>query len=208
MPSALSSRARPETGTLPGAEADRPTRLIHLALVIFGIAALISGEFAGDYKRSIHPGFSIHSWCGIGMGAAVGLRILWGIVGPNTMRFSDWFPVTRARLALVWQDIVALAGWRLPARPLHQGLAGLVQAIGLCAFAWMALTGAILFGWLEPGVRASGWLRIVKELHGGGQVIAFAYLALHAGAVVLHALAGHDLWRHMFFLRRGSEGRR
>ena len=84
----------------------------------------------------------------------------------------------------------------------HAGLAGLVQAIGLGAFLWMAVTGAVLFAYLDPGVRTRGWLRAVKELHEGGQVVVLTYLALHVGAVLAHAIAGRPLWRRMFSLRR------
>lgn len=155
---------------------DAGTRLIHLALVLFGIAALVSGQFAGDYRREIHTGFDVHRCIGLGMALALGARLLWGFAGPREARFSAW-------------------------RERHTGIAGFVQAIGLAAFAWMAITGAILFTWLEPGMRAGGWLRAVKELHEGGQAVVLAYLAVHAGAVLVHALAGDPLWRRMFSLR-------
>jgi cytochrome b len=181
-------------------EIDFATRLIHLALVVCGIAALISGQFAGDYRRPEHTGFSIHQWCGIIMAAAVALRWLWGFAGPSAQRFSTWFPLTRARLAAAWLDIITLARFTLPVRPQHQGLAGLVQAAGLCAFAWMAVTGTLMFIWLEPGARAVGGMRLIKQLHEGGQAVLWVYLALHVGAVILHALGGHHLWRRMFFV--------
>ena len=181
-------------------EIDFATRLIHLALVVCGIAALVSGQFAGDYRKPEHTGFSIHEWCGIAMAVAVGLRWLWGVAGPRVQRFSTWFPLTRTRLAAAWQDINALTRFKLPVRPQHQGLAGLVQAAGLCAFAWMAVTGTLLFVWLEPGARAVGGVRLIKSLHEAGQVVLLTYLALHVGAVILHALTGHDLWRRMFFV--------
>jgi cytochrome b len=196
-----------EPGTPAVDEIDLATRLIHLALVVGGIAALVSGQFAGDYRKPEHTGFSIHQWCGIVMAVAVGVRWLWGFAGPRAQRFSSWFPVTRGRLAAAWQDIIALARFTLPARPQHQGLAGPVQAAGLCAFAWMAVTGALLFVWLEPGARAAGGVRLVKELHEGAQVVLWTYLALHVGAVILHALTGHDLWRRMFFLGGPRGGR-
>lgn len=176
---------------------DAATRLIHLALLLFGIAALVSGQFAGDYRRELHTGFDIHRWLGLGMALAVAVRLAWGFLGPTEVRFASWLPVTRARLAVVGQDIAALARLRLPVHVGHEGLSGLVQAIGLAAFAWMAVTGAILFAWLEPGTRAAGWARAIKELHEGGQVVALAYIAVHAGAVLVHSLADDPVWRRM-----------
>jgi len=178
---------------------DAPTRTIHLALAILGIAAVVSGQFAGDYRNAAHPGFAVHRWIGIGMGAALLARLLWGIAGPRDLRFSQWLPVNKARLSVAFQDIALLGRLQLPERETHEGLAGLVQTVGLLAFLWMAATGTILFAYLEPGARATGWLRAVKELHEGGQVVVLAYLALHLGAVVLHSLAGKPIWRRMAF---------
>ncbi len=189
------------------AEINLTTRSIHLALVAFGMLALISGQFAGDYKSAEHAGFDIHRWCGLGMALVVALRVLWGFAGPRKNRFSTWFPLTRARLLPAWQDIVALTRLVLPSRPLHQGLAGLVQMLGLFAFVWMAVSGATLFVWLVPGGAATGAISFTKELHEGGQVIVWAYLAPHVGAVVAHALAGHALWRPMFFFKQAKEKR-
>jgi cytochrome b len=176
---------------------DAGTRLIHLALVLFGVAALISGQFADDYRRANHTGFDIHRWIGLGMALAIALRLLWGLFGPMEVRFASWLPVTRERLRAVGEDIAALLRFRLPVRAGHDGLAGLVQAIGLLGFAWMAITGALLFAWLQPGSRAAGIVSVVKELHEGGQAVVLAYIAIHAGAVLVHALAGDPIWKRM-----------
>jgi Ni/Fe-hydrogenase 1 B-type cytochrome subunit len=177
---------------------DATTRLIHLFLAALGIAALVSGQFAGDYRRPVHTGFDIHSWAGIAMVVALGFRFVWGLAGPSEARFSSWLPFTRARLMAVREDLAALASLRIPERADHGGLAGLVQAIGLLAFAWMAVTGAILFAYLETGARATGWLSAVKELHEGAQPVVLAYVALHVGAVIAHSFAGSPVWRRMF----------
>jgi len=156
---------------------DPGSRLIHLLLALLGIAAVVSGQFAGDYFKRPHLGFDLHRWIGLAAGGALLLRLAWGVAGPVAMRFSRWFET-------------------------HERLAGAVQAIGLAAFAWMAATGALLFAFLDPGVRSAGWLRAVKELHEGGQAVVLAYLALHVGAVLAHAVTGRPVWRRMFSLRR------
>jgi cytochrome b561 len=180
---------------------DPVTRGIHLLLVLFGLAAIASGDFAGDYRRAVHPGFDFHSIAGLGMAAALGMRLVWGLVGPRSIRFSTWLPVTASRLAPALEDLRGLLSLKLPSRENHEGLAGVVQALGLLAFAWMAISGAVLFAYLEPGARASGWLRAVKELHEAGQGAVIAYLVVHAGAVLVHALLGTPGWQRMFSLR-------
>ena len=180
---------------------DPASRLIHLLLAVLGVAAVISGQFAGDYRRASHPGLDLHQWIGLAMAGALLARLAWGLAGPAAMRFSRWLPLTRERLAFVRRDLHALARLRLPEHDEgHAGLAGLVQAVGLLAFAWMAASGVVLLAYLEPGARASGWIRAVKELHEGGQAVVLAYLALHVGAVLVHGLAGQPVWRRMFSL--------
>jgi len=176
---------------------DAATRLIHLLLASLGICALVSGQFADDYRRALHPGFEVHRWIGIALAAALAARLVWGFVGPRAMRFSQWLPISSSRLRACGEDLVWLARLRLPVREGHEGLAGLVQAVGLAAFAWMAATGTLLWIYLEPGTRAAGWVRAVKELHEGGQAIAIGYVVVHAGAVLVHSLAGHAVWRRM-----------
>ncbi|HEX2651949.1 MAG TPA: cytochrome b/b6 domain-containing protein [Burkholderiales bacterium] len=180
-----------------GGQYDGVSRSIHLALALFGLAALLTGDLAGDYKRAEHSGFTIHSWIGLGMAVALGLRLAWGIVGPRDARFSRWLPVTAARLRLAVRDVAELARLRLPVPGRHEGLAAIVQAIGLVAFAWSAATGAVLYVYLEPGTRAAGWLRMVQELHEGAEPVLIAYVVLHVGAVLAHAIAGHAVWRRM-----------
>jgi cytochrome b len=188
---------------------DAATRLIHLLLAALGVAAVVSGQFADDYRRLSHPGFDVHKWIGAGMGAAVLARLAWGFAGPAAVRFSSWLPVTAGRLARAGRDLRELLRLKLPVHEEgHEGLAGVVQAIGLLAFAWMAASGALLFAFLEPGARATGWLRLVKELHEGGQVVVLAYLALHVGAVLANALAGRPLWRRMFSVQPANRSER
>jgi len=190
------------------AEFDIVTRWLHLAIVALGIAAWLTGDLADDYEKGFSLGFAIHRWIGIGTAVAVALRLVWGIVGPRSARFSQWLPVTRARLRLVVDDLKMLLRFRIPERAPHQGVAGVVQSLGLLIFAWMATTGSVLFYALEPGVRPGRWLHLVEELHGAGEALIPAFLAVHVGATLVHVLAGDSRWRIMFFIRPGAEPQR
>lgn len=175
-------------------------RVLHFALVVFCLAAWASAQFADDYKKTAHLGFSVHQWIGIAFAAAISLRVLYGLLGPRATRFASWFPFTVSNLRLSAQDILGLARLHVPQRDPHQGVAGLVQGIGMLAFVAIAATGVVMALYLAPGSRATGWLHDVKELHELAQQIIPVYLVLHVGGVVVHALAGQDLWRSMFFL--------
>jgi cytochrome b len=181
---------------------DTVTRLLHLGLAVFGIAAWLTGDWADSYQQAEHLGFDVHRWTGIGLSVCLALRLVYGVIGPREIRFSRWLPYTSERLRLAWADILDLLHGQLPQRPRHQGLSGLVQAYGLAVFAWMAISGSLLFFLLEPGREAGASLEWLMELHEVGETLIPIYLAIHVAAVMIHALLGHDVWRRMFFLKK------
>jgi cytochrome b len=193
------TETQPLTGT---SDLDDLTRFIHLGLTVFGVLALITSLWAGDYKRLHHLGFSIHKWLGLTLSFLMAWRIWHGFYGPREAQFSQWVPYTPERLKLAGEDCLTLLGLRLPERPSHQGLAGVVQTFGLAVFGWMALTGTLMAVFLTPGQKATGLLHALKEMHELGLWLLIAFLVIHVSAVTLHALAGDERWRQMFFLER------
>lgn len=179
---------------------DGVTRFLHLGLVVFGVWAWWIGDNAGDYKLANHLWYTQHLWVGITFTVFLLARIAWGIVGPASARFGTWVPWNAARFSLVIEDLRTLARLRVPERPAHQGLSGLVQALGLAAFLWLGLSGLALSVLIEPGSKLVGWPHALKELHEIGEVLVPAYLVLHVGAVLLHSLTGRQVWRKMVFL--------
>lgn len=171
-------------------------------MVLCALLALLTSGWADDYKTLPAYGYLLHAWSGLAAGVFCGLRILYGLVGPASIRFATWLPLTVARLLPVWQDCLGLLRMRLPERPPHVGLAGMVEAVGLLAMTVLAGTGGWLYLGLIPGQKAHGVMHAVKDVHEAAGSLLFAFLAMHAGAVLLHALAGHHLWRQMFFLSK------
>jgi cytochrome b len=181
---------------------DDITRFVHLGLTICGILALITGFWAGDYKRLHHLGFSLHKWLGLTLSFFMGWRLWIGFSGSRATQFNQWVPFTPARLHLAWEDCLILLRLKLPERPHHQGLAAVVQTFGLAAFTWMAATGCLMALWLTPGHKASGLVHAIKEMHEAGLWFILTFLAIHVSAVILHAVTGNNLWRKMFFLEK------
>lgn len=175
--------------------------LVHLGLLGFGIAALLSGLAAGDYKKIEHTGFTVHSWIGMAGVFFVLLRAVLGLVGPPDLRFTNWIPCTRKRLLNVREDIGGLFRFRLPDRPTHTGMAGVVQMFGLLVFLLTALSGIFLFFTIEPGHKSRGLIHTVKEFHEMGLFLITFFLSMHIGAVAMHALNGRHHWRKIFFLK-------
>ena len=80
-------------------------------------------------------------------------RIWNGFFGTQEARFSQWVPYNPERLRMAWEDVLNLLRLKLPNRPPHQGLAGVVQTFGLAVFAWMAVTGSLMALFLTPGTK-------------------------------------------------------
>ncbi len=181
---------------------DNFIRICHLFMLLFGIAAVLTGDMAGDYKKVEHLGFMIHGWAGMGLASFVLIYIAYGIAGPADSRFSKWVPFNRERIKLVKEDLTGLImKCKLPERKSHEGLAGAVQFLGILAFSGLALTGSIMFFMLETGGKTRGIMHAVKEVHEAGAVLVIIYLIIHVGAVVLHSFAGNHVWMKMFTVK-------
>ena len=181
---------------------DIPTRTIHLGIMVFALAAYFTGDAADDYKRMEYLGYTIHKWLGMGVSIFILLRIIYGLIGPKAARFSSWVPHTKERLQLAREGLKSALLYQRPKRPAHQGIAGAINALGLLIFSWMALTGSVMFFFLEPGHRAGGLIHFIKEIHEVGETLVPAYFIVHIGAVIIHALYGRDIWRKMFFMKK------
>ena len=182
-------------------ELDSFTIFLHFGLMGFGVLAWLTGDWAGDYKKFQHLGFTIHKMLGLGVALFIAARLFHGFSGPKTARFAAWVPYSRERLRLVLEDILGLIKLKLPDRPPHQGLSGLWETFGLAVFTWMTLTGLSMFLFLTPGHKTRGFVHGLKELHELGEDLIPIFLAVHVAAVIVHALAGDHRWRKMFFLR-------
>ena len=181
---------------------DVPTRVIHVGIMVFALAAYFTGDGAGDYKRVEYSGYTLHKWLGMGVSLFILLRIIYGLLGSEAARFSNWVPYTKERLRLAREGLASVFLYRRPKRPAHHGIAGLINAAGLVIFSWMAVTGSFMFFFLEPGRRSGGLMHFIKEIHEVGETLVPAYLIIHIGAVIIHALYGRDIWRKMLFMKK------
>ncbi|MDX9714957.1 MAG: cytochrome b/b6 domain-containing protein [Dissulfurispiraceae bacterium] len=179
----------------------KSARVVHLGILIFGIFAMFTGEMADDYKKVVHNGYELHLMLGIGLAMFIMIRGITGIFGSKVVRFTQWLPCTKERIAWVLEDIRGLLRFKLPDRPVHRGLSGVVEGFGLLAFFWMAATGVLLALTITPGQKAVGIAHAIKEAHEAGMAFLVLFLAMHVGAVILHAIAGKHIWKKAFFLK-------
>ena len=193
------SATAPETAPL-----GTPVRFWHVAMIVLVLAAMLTGEGADDYKKLEHAGFLLHGRIGLSIFAALCFYFLYNLIGPQGHRLSGWFPFTKARLRQTGKDLAVLTRFKLPEHNRRQGLAGLVQFFGLMVFSWLAVTGSLMYFFMERGAKAQGLMHTIKEAHEVGTVLIFVYLALHVGAVIAHSLTGNQVWQDIFFLKKES----
>jgi hypothetical protein len=55
---------------------DVPACIIHLGLLVFGLAAFITGGWAEDYEHARHLGFTVHRLLGMALAFFVCLRLI------------------------------------------------------------------------------------------------------------------------------------
>ncbi|MFZ5453165.1 MAG: cytochrome b/b6 domain-containing protein [Thermodesulfobacteriota bacterium] len=182
---------------------DFTTLVLHAGITVFGLAAWLTGEWAGDYQTVIHAGFEFHRFLGICLSLCILGRLLYGVWGPDRVRWSVLVPLDlKDWLASVQEDLQALLKLEFPDRPRFWGIKGAVQLFGLLVFSWMAFTGSLLFTYLHPGHKAHGVLYLLKEMHEIGKTLIPVFLALHLLGVLLDALWGRKKWRRVLFLEQ------
>lgn len=169
-------------------------KLIHLGMAFFGIFAFLTGELADDGVTS--NGYLLHSYLGLSLASIMLVRVIIGFTSSQALSFKEWSPFSAYQRQCALEDFRTLLTLKIPERGRHEGLAGITQAFGLLIFIWMSVTGTTLF-MLGSG-SDSNVFEYVEEIHEVGESLIPLYLALHVGAVILHALCGKAIWRKMF----------
>lgn len=120
----------------------------------------------------------LHEWIGYAAVTLVGIRVLWGIIGPKPARLPSFPPNPRAAVA-------HLLGMMRPPRRVHlsHNPAGALMVYNL--WATLLALGATGFMMGTDAFFGVGW---VEELHEGAWVWLLVSVALHVGGVVVDTL--------------------
>ena len=73
----------------------------HLGLAFFGITAYLTGELA---EHSNSYGYLLHAYLGMTLLLFLANRFIYGFLGQNVYRFSNWFPYKMSYLITVKED--------------------------------------------------------------------------------------------------------
>ncbi|MBS1154337.1 MAG: cytochrome [Proteobacteria bacterium] len=148
---------------------DPLVRVLHWILVACVIGNLLN-----------ESGYFAHRTLGLMAAGAVTLRLIWGFVGPQYARFSDWFP-TPSRLVPYMK---ALLRNEAP-RHIGHNPAGAVMMLALMALVFgLGLSGYLMT--TDPYYENETLLEIHESLVG-----------ILIGAVILHVLAAlYESWKH------------
>jgi cytochrome b len=138
---------------------DPLVRLFHWALV----AGLVLNMFVTD------PGKTAHRWLGYGVLLLIGLRLIWGLVGPRFARFRSFPPDPVAALG----HATEIATGRVHVHEGHSPLGALMVYNLLASCVIIGLTGWMLttltwFGveWVEDLHKAFvTWVQLSAVLH-------------------------------------------
>jgi cytochrome b len=158
-------------------------RVFHWTLVIgFTIAYLTEEDL-----------LTVHVWAGYVVGALVMARVLWGFIGPDHARFSDFIYDPATTFSYV-RDLVLLRGQRY----LGHSPGGGYMVVALLVFiSATVVTGLIVYGGDQQAGPLAGMVseatgESMEEVHEVIANITLALVFLHIAAVVFASFAHRE----------------
>ncbi|HAE90055.1 MAG TPA: cytochrome B [Idiomarina sp.] len=142
----------------------------------------------------LEPGETAHQIAGYYAFAWLIFRVVWGFLGPQRARFSDFFP-TPSRIKT---HITQLKQRQLPRDAGHNPLGGVVILLMMVLLAYQATTGFML-----EEVDAFYGSSMLEDLHELGAHTLFALVCLHIIAVIFV-----QWWGRIQLIRPMITGRR
>lgn len=174
-------------------------RVLHWTIALSVIALVATSQIAesfehGPVEKAL---WNAHLIAGYTFAAALLARLLWGLAGPASARWSDlWHPAA-------WRDLLRL---RMPAsrRAGHDPVASLAYLFAYAVMAVMVVTGLGLAaveyesGPLAFWVAGADWLKeTFEEPHEAGFALLLGFIGLHFAALVFHQLRGERVAQSM-----------
>jgi len=134
----------------------------------------------------------LHVWAGYTIGAALLVRILWGLVGARHARFSDF--VTSPKNALQYvKDTILLRAKRYLG---HNPAGGLMIVVMIISLIFTVLSGVAVYGAAEQAGPLADlfanagkfWENLLEEVHEFFANFTLFLVAVHVAGVVIESL--------------------
>lgn len=147
---------------------DLPTRLFHWLLAAGVIAAFALAKLAGEHNWW----FAVHQLIGLTLGLAVGLRLIWALIGTRHARFSALI-FSPAQVVAYFRGVLNGSGRRHVAHNPASAYAIVVM---------IALTIMVI----ASGVLQANGFEPAEEVHEIATYALLAVAAVHVAGVVIH----------------------
>lgn len=170
---------------------DLPTRLFHWSLATAVVVAWVSGS---------NKLWGLHFTAGLSVLALVIFRLLWGVLGSDSTRFTTFVKGPRAALAHAWDT----ARGKPNHDTTHNAVGGWAVVPILTLLSVQALTG--LFADVDDGLNngplmfhaPDAVVRLATRIHAQNAWVILAVVSLHVFAVLGYwVVAGRDLIQPM-----------
>lgn len=148
---------------------DPLVRILHWTLVICVISNLLN-----------ESGHTVHRWLGLTASGVVIVRFVWGFIGPQYARFSDWFP-TPSRLI---PYIKALLRNEAPRHIGHNPAGAVMMLVLMVLVVSLGVSGYLM---TTDAFFGTEWL---EDLHETLADILIGSVVLHVGAALFES------WKH------------
>ena len=149
---------------------DPLVRIFHWSLVVGIAAAWLTADV---WDRA-------HEWIGYAVGALIAIRLVWGFVGPEHARFSQFVKGPRETLAYVGRILRGRAERYLGHNP-----AGAAMIVALL----IVISGTVITGWMMT-LDAFWGVEWVEDLHEVLANVILVLVAFHVAGVI-HASITH-----------------
>ena len=166
-------------------------RITHWWIVLSIVSLIATSQLAELFEDSARETllWQWHIVSGYALAAGLLVRVLWGLVGPRTARWSDlWHPSA-------WAGLLSMR--RAKPRRGHDAVASLAFIGFYLIVAMMVITGLGLAATAFETGPLAGWIGgmrrledIFEEPHEAGFVFILLFIGLHLGALAWHHWRG------------------
>ena len=146
---------------------DPLVRVLHWSLAIVFLANFIN-----------EGGDPLHNWLGYAALFLIGVRFVWGLIGPRRARFSDWVRGPRTIRVYLRERLAGRSRRQLG----HNPAAAAMMVSLLIGIVFVGITG-----WLQTTDRFFGaqWL---EDLHEVLAYVVLAMVGLHVAAAITESI--------------------